>query len=102
MLIGATPQGMLLYNHSVRIYGDAVGPKYPLGSAINGRGMPKLTGHFKAHLICRNWEATKSYTQDGSLIKREDCILPITQVKGTHLDMKPPHQSLLDPMPHGV
>ena len=27
--------------HSVRIYGDAMGPKYPLMSAVNGKGMPK-------------------------------------------------------------
>ena len=41
MLVGATPKGMLLCNHSVRICGDAIGLKYPLVSTVNGREMPK-------------------------------------------------------------
>ena len=41
MLVGATPKGMLLCNHSMRICGDAIGLKYPLVSTVNGREMPK-------------------------------------------------------------
>ena len=32
---------ILLCSHSVRICGDVVGPKYPLVSVVNGKGMPK-------------------------------------------------------------
>ena len=66
------------------------------------RDAQKLAGHLKAHLISQNLEATKSNAQDGCPIKRDDCILPIAQVKGAHLGMKLPHQSLPDPMPRGV
>ena len=41
MLVGATPQGMLLCSHLVQICGNTVCPKYPLVSVINGKGMPK-------------------------------------------------------------
>jgi len=66
------------------------------------RYVQKLASHLKAHLIGRNREATKSDTQDGYPIKREDRILPTAQVKGTRLDMKPSHQSLPNLMPYGV
>ena len=45
--------------------------------------------------------ATKPDAQNGSPVKRKDRILPVTQVKDACLNMKPPHQSLPDPMPHG-
>ena len=45
--------------------------------------------------------ATKLDTQNGPLVKKEDRILPATQVKGACLGMKPPYQSLPDPVPHG-
>ena len=45
--------------------------------------------------------ATKSNTQDGCPVKKEDHILPITQVEGACLGMKPPLQSLRNPVPHG-
>ena len=45
--------------------------------------------------------ATKSTTQDGCPVKKEDRILPTTQVKGACLGMKPPLQSLRNPVPHG-
>ena len=32
---------MLLCSHLMQIYDDAVGSKFPLVSAVNGRGMPK-------------------------------------------------------------
>lgn len=41
MSVGATSYGMLLYSYLVRIYGDSVGPKYPLVFVVNGRRMPK-------------------------------------------------------------
>ena len=66
------------------------------------RDAQKLASHPKAHLIGWNWEATKSDTQDGCPIKREDCILPTAQVKSAHLGMKLLHKSLPDPMPYSV
>ena len=62
----------------------------------------ELTGHLKARLIGWNQEATKFDTQDGYPIKKEDRVLPTTQVKGTYLGMKLPHQNLPDLVPHGV
>ena len=66
------------------------------------RDAQELVGHLKAHLIDWDQEATKSDTQDGCPIKREDCVLSKAQVKGARLDMKPLHQSHPYPMLHGV
>jgi len=61
----------------------------------------EITSHFKTHLLSRNLVATELDTQNGHLVKREDRILPTTQVKGAYLGMKPLHQSLPDLVPQG-
>ena len=73
MLVNATLQGMLLCNHSVHICG-----------------------------ISQNRVSTESNAQDGRLVKRENRILPTTQMKSACLGMKSPHQSLPNPLPHGI
>ena len=65
------------------------------------RDAQELVSHVKTHLLSQNLVATKSNTRDGYSVKREDRILPATQVKGACLSMKPPHQILRNPMPHG-
>ena len=45
--------------------------------------------------------ATEPNAQNGHPVKRKDRILPATEVKDACLDMKPPHQSLPDLVPHG-
>ena len=45
--------------------------------------------------------ATEPNAQNGHPVKRKDRILLATQVKDAYLNMKPPHQSLPDPVPHG-
>ena len=66
------------------------------------RDAQELTGHLKAHVISQNQVSTKSNDQDGHLVKREKRILPETQMEGACLDMKPPHQSLSNLVPHGI
>ena len=61
----------------------------------------ELAGHLESHLHIQNRVATKSNSQNGCPVKREDFILPATQVKGVCLGMKMPHQSLPDLVPHG-
>ena len=67
-----------------------------------GEGCPKARRIAQAHIINQNWVSTKSDAQDGHPIKRENGILPTTQMKGACLSMKLPHQSLLDLVPHGI
>ena len=43
-------QGILLYSHSARICGNAVGLKYPLVSVVNGEGMPKSLQAISNHI----------------------------------------------------
>ena len=45
--------------------------------------------------------AIKSDAQNGRPVKREDIILPATQMEGVCLDVKSSHQSLRNPVPHG-
>ena len=45
--------------------------------------------------------ATESDAPNGHPIKREDIILPTTQMEGACLSVKLSHQSLHNPMPHG-
>ena len=66
------------------------------------RDAQELTCHLKACVINRNRVSTESNAQDGRPVKRENCILHATQLKGAYLSMKPPHQSLLNPMPYGI
>ena len=48
--VDTTLQGMLPCNHSVRICGDVVGPKYALMPSVSEKGMPK-SSHAIAKLI---------------------------------------------------
>ena len=89
---------MLPYNHSVRICGDVVGPKYPFLSAVNGRGIPKSS--LAILKLISSVEIDKPPNR--CPIKREDRVLLTAKVKGAHLGMKLPHQSLLNLVPHGV
>ena len=97
MSVGIALQRMLPCSHSVWICGNVVGPKYTLVPSVS-----ELTSHLEAHGISQNWVSTKSNAQDGHLVKRENHILPTTQMKGACLSMKPPHQSLPNPMPYGI
>ena len=45
--------------------------------------------------------ASESEAQNGYPVKTKDRILLTTQVKGVCLGMKPSHQSLRNPVPHG-
>ena len=46
---------MLPYSHSIQIYGDTVGLKYPFMSVVNGkRDAQELAGHLEAHVIGQN------------------------------------------------
>ena len=89
---------MLPYNHSVRICGDVVGPKYPFLSAVNGRGIPKSS--LAILKLISSVEIGKPPNR--CPIKREDRVLPIAQVKSAYLSMKLPPQSLPDLVLHGV